>query len=204
MAPTCADDIVILGRNEHEIQALLDIVHNLTKTDFNSNYPSKPDLIPLTKSHTQIDVSLGENRITQKDQTKHLGLIRKPTSKVNIEERLKTARKTIYALLVPDLHALKGTTTLVAVKLWKTNALPRSFYGIETLKFSKSYIQKLERLQLKICRQIQWLPDRTANAATYALLGIETVEAAVDKLMLSFFGNIIQNSSSIEYRIIER
>jgi hypothetical protein len=70
------------------------------------------------------------------------------------------------------------------------------------LKFSKSDIQKLERLQLKICRQIQGLPDRTA--ATYALLGIETVEAAIDKLMISFFGNIIQNGSSIEFRIIER
>ena len=84
-------------------------------------------------------------------------------------------------------------------------ALPRSLYGIETLKFSKSDIQKLERLQLKICRQIQGLPDRTPSAATDALLGIETVEAAVDKLMLSFFGiNIIQNGSSIEFRIIER
>ena len=73
------------------------------------------------------------------------------------------------------------------------------------MKFSKSDIQKLERLQLKICRQIQGLPDRTANAATYTLLGIETVEAAIDKLMLSFFGiNIIQNGSSIEFRIIER
>ena len=80
----------------------------------------------------------------------------------------------------------------------------KNLYGIETLKFSKSDIQKLERLQLKICRQIQGLPDRTANAVTYALLGIETVEAAVDKLMLSFFGNIIQNGSSIEFRIIER
>jgi hypothetical protein len=60
-------------------------------------------------------------------------------------------------------------------------------------------------LQLKICRQIQGLPDRTPSAATDALLGIETVEAAVDKLMLSFFGiNIIQNGSSIEFRIIER
>jgi hypothetical protein len=79
--------------------------------------PSKSDLVPSTKSHTQIDINLGENRITQKDQTKHHGLIRKPTNKVNIEERLKTARKTIYALLGPGLHALKGTTPLVAVKL---------------------------------------------------------------------------------------
>jgi hypothetical protein len=64
----------------------------------------------------------------------------KTTSKVNIEERLKTARKTSYALLDPGLHALKGTNPLVAVKLWKDYALPRSLYGIETLKFSKSGI----------------------------------------------------------------
>ena len=107
-------------------------------------------------------------------------------------------------MLDPGLHALKGTNPLVAVKLWKDYALPRSLYGIETLKFSKSDIQKLELLQLKICRQIQGLPDRTTNAATYALLGIETIEATVDKLMLSFFGNIIQNGSSIEFRITER
>jgi hypothetical protein len=30
------------------------------------------------------------------------------------------------------------------------------------------------------------------------------VEAAIDKLMLSFFGNIIQNGSSIEFQITER
>jgi hypothetical protein len=33
VTPTCADDIAILGRNEHEIQTLLDIVHNLTNMD---------------------------------------------------------------------------------------------------------------------------------------------------------------------------
>jgi hypothetical protein len=36
----------------------------------------------------------------------------------------------------PGLHALKGTNPLVAVKLWKDYALPRSLYGIETLSRS--------------------------------------------------------------------
>ena len=62
---------------------VLDIVHNLTNMDLVTINPSKSDLVPLTKSHSQIDISLGENRITQKDQTKHLGLIRKPTNKVS-------------------------------------------------------------------------------------------------------------------------
>jgi hypothetical protein len=61
VAPTWADDIAILGRNEHEIQALLDIIHNLTiNMELVTINPSKSDLVPLTKSHTQIDINLGE------------------------------------------------------------------------------------------------------------------------------------------------
>ncbi|VDI07587.1 Hypothetical predicted protein [Mytilus galloprovincialis] len=32
-APTCADDIAVLAENQHEVQALLDIVENCTKRD---------------------------------------------------------------------------------------------------------------------------------------------------------------------------
>ena len=63
MAPTCADDIAILGRNEYKNRALLDIVYNLTNMDLVTINPSKSDLVPSTKSHTQIDISHGENRI---------------------------------------------------------------------------------------------------------------------------------------------
>jgi hypothetical protein len=41
VAPTCADDIAILGRNKQEIQALLDIVHNLTNMNLVTIIPSK-------------------------------------------------------------------------------------------------------------------------------------------------------------------
>ena len=51
VAPTCADDIAILGlaNKEHEAQALLDIVHNLTNTDIVTINPLKSDLVPLTR-----------------------------------------------------------------------------------------------------------------------------------------------------------
>jgi hypothetical protein len=43
-----------------------------------------------------------------------------------------------------------------------------------------------------------------ANVATYSLLGVEPIEAVIDKLILIFFGSILQNKDTIEYRIIER
>ena len=71
------------------------------------------------------------------------------------------------------------------------------------MNHTASDIIQLEKLQRKICRQIQGLPDRVANVATYSLLGVEPIEAVIDKLILIFFGNILQNKDTIEYRIIE-
>lgn len=46
---------------------------------------------------------------------------------------------------------------------------------------------KFERLQLQICRQIQGLPNRTANAAVSddILLGLEPIQSVVNKLLTS-------------------
>ncbi|VDI80532.1 Hypothetical predicted protein [Mytilus galloprovincialis] len=205
VAPTCADDIAILASKEHEVQALLlDMINDMTNKDFVSINPTKSEIMPLTKVQQQLNVYLGDNKIDEKNEVKHLGLIRTIKNKVNIEDRLKVARRTIYAMLGPGLSARKGMSPIVSARLWQTYALPRSLYGIEVLNYTKSDITKLERLQLQICRQIQGLPKRVASAANYCLLGIEPIQSTVDRLLLTFFGGIIQDNTSIEYRIIER
>jgi hypothetical protein len=66
---------------------------------------------------------------------------------VNIEDRLKIARRTVYALLGPGLHARKGMSPIVSAKLWQTYVnIPRSLYGIEVLNYTKTDILKIERL----------------------------------------------------------
>ncbi|CAC5418330.1 unnamed protein product [Mytilus coruscus] len=204
MAPTCADDIAVLAENQHEVQALLDIVENCTKRDLVTINPNKSDLVPITKCQSNFSVYLGKDEITQKSETKHLGLIRNSKNKLNAEDRLKLARKTLYALLGPELHAMKGMSPIVAYKIWKTYVIPRALYGIEVMNFTESDILKLERLQLKVCRQIQGLPDRTANIATYSLLGVEPVEVVVDRLILTFLGNLLHNKETLEFKILER
>lgn len=60
VAPTCADDIAILASKEHEVQALLDIVHDLTNRDIVTINPLKSDLVPLTRTNQEISVKLGK------------------------------------------------------------------------------------------------------------------------------------------------
>ncbi|CAC5387640.1 unnamed protein product [Mytilus coruscus] len=55
VAPTCADDIAILASKEHEVQALLDIVHDMTNKDFVSINPTKSEIVQtaVNKSSTR-------------------------------------------------------------------------------------------------------------------------------------------------------
>ena len=133
VAPTCADDIALLANQEHELQALLNIVNEITTDDIVTINPHKSDLVPLTKLDQHYSVVLGQSIIRQQTDTKHLGIIRNDKNRVNIEDRLNIARRTVYATLGPGLHARRGMSPLVALKIWKTHVLPRCLYGIEIL-----------------------------------------------------------------------
>ena len=65
-------------------------------------------------------------------------------------------------------------------------------------------LEKLERLPLKILKQLHGLYERTATFGVYTLLGIEPIEAVIDHNTLSFLGGIIRNKSTIEFAILER
>ena len=82
--------------------------------------------------------------------------------------------------------------------------IPRIWYGVEVLNHTLTDIKKLDRLQVQICKQIQGLPERTDNLAAYSLLGVELIELVVDRLTLTFLGNIFQDKTTIEFQIVER
>ena len=131
--------------------------------------------------------------IKQTTETKHLGIKRNNKNNIDIEDRIKLARRTIYTLLGPVFHARRGMSPVVAYKLWKTYVIPLALYGIEIMNHTASDIIQLEKVQRKICRQIQGLPDRVANVATYSLLGVDIL-----------WKHPTKQKHYIEYRIIER
>jgi hypothetical protein len=93
---------------------------------------------------------------------------------------------------------------IIALKIWRTYVIQKLLYGIKIMTYTKTDLQKLERLQLKILKQFQGLSERTANVGVYSLLGIETIEVVIDRNTLSFLGGIIRNKSTIEFAILER
>ena len=81
---------------------------------------------------------------------KYLGITYQENNKINLDERLKMARQTIYALLGSGLHARSGMSPVVLMKIWNTYVVLRFLYGLEVQNPTKTDIKKLEQLQRKI------------------------------------------------------
>ena len=204
-APTCADDIAVLADNRHEAQAILDLINYHTKRDLVKINPDKSDAVYYnSQKNAEYTLKLGNDCIKRSSTTKHLGIKRQDNNKVDIVERVKSGRATIYGLLGAGLHVRKGFSPIVAHNLWRTYAVPRCLYGLEIMNLTKKDQDMLEMAQRKILRQIQGLPPNTASVATYVLLGAEPTDITIDKNLLTFFMNIIRNPGTIEYQIITR
>jgi len=199
-SPTCADDIALLGCKGHELQASLDIVQYTGRgRDLVTINPAKSEIVNTANRLECPKVKIDNNEITEEKEAKHLGLIRKAKNKLNIEDCLKIGRQTTYALLGSGLHARRGMSPIIALKIWRTYVSPKLLYGIEIMTYTKTDLQKLERLQLKILKQFQDLSERTTNVGVYSLLGIEPIAAVIDRNTISFHGGIIRNKSTIEF-----
>ena len=101
-------------------------------------------------------LKFGDEKIEKSEKTKHLGIARNGEHNVDIEERLKSDRGTIYGLLGAGIQVRKCFSPIAAHNLWKIYALPRmTYYGLEIMPMTNKDKEQLEILQKKILKQIQ-------------------------------------------------
>lgn len=134
--------------------------------------------MPLTRKATNFELNMSANSIEQTNETKHLGLMRNSDNKIKVDERIREGRKTICSTRPLGYMLDKACVQFISFKIWKTYVIPCILYGVEVLNNILTDMKKLERLQVKICKQIQGLPEITANLTAYSL----PIELVVDRL----------------------
>jgi hypothetical protein len=77
---------------------------------------------------------------------KHLGITYRENNKINLDERLKMGRQTIYALLGSGLHASSGLSPVVLMEIWNTYVVPRFLYGLKVDNPANTDTTKLQYL----------------------------------------------------------
>ncbi|KAK3108897.1 hypothetical protein FSP39_018158 [Pinctada imbricata] len=179
-SPTCADDLALLHRETTNLQALTTIVHNKTCKDRFTINPSKSELVCIKNSKRttatigDVNITMGEGQIKQVTETKHLGIERNESNTPNTQERIKTARKTVYSLLGAGLHGCNGISPIISFNMWTTYVTPRMLHGIEMLHIRKKDANDLEMYQRKTLKQFQGLPQNCATADCISATGSYT------------------------------
>jgi hypothetical protein len=63
---------------------------------------------------------------------------------INVEQKIKKARRTTYNLMVSGLHGHKGLDHETSLQLFKTYVLPILLYGMEILLPIKTHTAKMD------------------------------------------------------------
>ena len=168
----------------------------------------KSEIVPINikASQQQKDpkISLGNAELQCTTQTKHLGIERNSNNTPDVSARIKLGRQTTYALMGAGMHGCNGLSPVISYSMWTTFVIPRILHGLEMLDVRKKDLQALETFQRKTLKHLQGLPQNTATAAVYHLLGAIPVEGLLDQRLLSTFGNILLNENSTEFRLAKR
>ena len=138
---------------------------------------------------------MGKDSLTVSSECTHLGTLRS-SDKVQsqlIEDRIKLARRTTYALMGMGLHGNDGVNPILSARMISTFVMPRYLHGLEAVVLKKTDVTKLHMYQKRILKKTQHLPDRTADEAVFLLAGVLPVEAVIDKLRLNMFGAIVRS-----------
>ena len=141
------------------------------------------------------------------DTATHLGIIQgnlKNFNDLRVNDRIRNASQALYSLFGAGLHGRNGLNPAICGKLWQTYIIPRLLYGAEIWVLNRKQLERMEVFQREKLRQIQNLPERTANIAVLSLLGIPPVSAEIDIRALCLFRNAIAEKNNIEYRLALR
>ena len=188
-----ADDVALISTSPTELQEMLDITHEYTKTWRYRINPNKSKIVIFNqKARKGMDHHswrLGEEPVDTADQYPHLG-ITKSTSKLDPTDNiLNKGTRAFYAMTGAGAYT-GGLLPHHSAHLWKTYCIPRMLYGAPVMKFTQTMKTKLDRAQHQLFKKILGLPN-SADEAVYLLTGLAPLSTQVDMEILLLVGQLV-------------
>jgi hypothetical protein len=167
-SPTCADDIVLLGRSQLELQTML-LGQEQYANDARyiiSEDKSKVMIFNQKKQHIGENFTLHDRQIAHTESYTHIGIDRKLRGCDLIEKRIKLAR-----LMGTGMHGYNGINPSVIIRIWNMYVRPRMLFGLDCVLLSKKDYSKLSSYHKSFLKMIMNLSERTADTAVYIISG---------------------------------
>ena len=205
-APTCADDVLLIANSMEDLQMLLAIAQEFANQERYTIHPQKTKVIIINyKGPDALHVwKLGDIPITPSPSLAHLGITRYASTIAGndlINDRITTARRTGFGIIGAGLHGIGGINNACTKKIIDTYIIPRLLYGLESLVITTKQKELLDGFLRDLLKKVQALPQRTANEAPYLLLNTITAEGLLDIKLLTFFGKVVSDNTSILHQV---
>ena len=196
-SPACADDVLLMSKSLTELQIMLLVQEHYANNEryFISESKSKVMMLnhnrQLEKNSEQL--LLHNKPIEQVDEYTHIGIQRNALKSTVVSERIKLARRTSYALMGAGLHGYNGINPIVSIQLWNIYVRPRLIYGLESVVLQQKDIERLTLYYKTVLKNLQCLPERTADVALYVLTGQLPILSTLHYQILVRLGSILRN-----------
>ena len=194
-----ADNLLFLSKSESDRQLQASVQEEYAQKEHYSISETKTKLMNLNENNDNInhrECILNGKALGMAEEYKHIGVTRyrnlKAANKCLVEERIKSARRTAYALMGAGFHGHNGLNPTVTKTIYNLYVLPRLLYGLETVILLQKDIDILNDFHKDVLRRIQHLPQRTALPVVYGLVGLFPIEFELHRRQFTLFGNIIR------------
>ena len=200
---TVADDLCFITEDLSELQPVMTSAELQANREHYTIHPTKTVILNYD-AHQEPNINLYGDTVPVEDLTVHLGVSRSIKCTPNIDEKVNLGRRSAYSLMGAGFHGKSGLKQSIKANMWMKYVVPRLVYGLEVLSMRKKDTTQLEAFQRRSMKQIQNLPLKTSDTAALALLGILPISACIEKNILSLFGRVVRDQSSIENDIAVR
>ena len=197
VAPTCADDMLLLSDTQEAPQFLMNIAVDNSIMNKYLVQPVKSVLLFILNVLARRSAAVSEPCITLKEEpmpvvneAMHMGILRSSnTEDTVVRQNIAKARRTLYNLIASGLHGEIGLDPETCTHLLQIYILPVLVYGLEVVLPKAALMDKVNRAYKMSLKQILSLPDTVADPAVYIISGALPIEGIVDKRALVFFAD---------------
>ena len=188
-----ADDLVIFGNTEQDLQHNLNILNRELKKRGLKINPNKTKSMLISREHNEHEIKLEGETLEQVDSYKYLGVIIKSNCslKEEINQRISKATK-VYGQLGNSIIGKKELTARAKMSIFNSVYCPTLMYGSESWTLDGRDKSRLQAAEMKFLRRTigKTRKDKIRNTRVREEVNSEKLSIKIEKNQLRWFGHV--------------
>jgi hypothetical protein len=200
-----ADDLVVFGSTEKELQENLNTWNKVLKEQQMKINIAKTKIMVITKDEKTVDIEIEDTKIEQVNEFKYLGVTinNKGKQDTEINQRISAATK-LYHSLGKTFIGKKEISRKTKMTVYQTIFRPVLTFGSESWVITKRQKNRIQTIEMKYHRRALGITkrDHKRNDDIREELGIEPITTTIEKNQLKWYGHLTRMADTRQVRRI--